>query len=102
MPRVKDVIEHILHHVDAEAATIDRSQVAGVARRAQLVRDAVQTLTADNRNIALNDILLEISNKTPVSSDRTSFRRTITKIRDNNIPRPRLSIQTWVGKNREF
>ena len=102
MPRVKNVIEHILHHVNAEASTTNRSQVVGVADRAQLVREAVQTLTTDNRDITINDILLEISNKTPNRSGRTSFHRTITNIRDKNIPRPRLAIQSWVGKNREF
>ena len=96
MPRVKDVIEHILHHVNAEAATSDASQAPGVQGRATLVRLSVDTLKSDNRNIPINDILLEIHNLAPSHSDRSSFRRTITNIINSNIPRPRLAIQAWV------
>ena len=102
MPVIKDTIEHILHHVDAEAATSDPSQAPGVQGRATLVRLSVDTLKSDNRNIPVNNILSEIHGLVPGHKYRASFRRAITNIRDKNVPRPRLAIQTWVGKNREF
>ena len=101
MPVIKDTIEHILHHVDAEAATSDESQAPGVQGRATLVRQSVDALKTDNRNIPINDILLEIHNLAPSHSDRSSFRRAITNMRTYNIRTPQLAIQGWVGKNKE-
>lgn len=101
MPLVKEAIAHILHHTNAEAAGSDASQVTGVARRAQLVRDAVQSFTADNRDLTLRDLLLAIYNAIPGRVDRDSFRRALVNMRDEREPRPRLAIQVWVGKTRE-
>ncbi len=98
---VSTIIRHILHHVNAEAATSDPSQVAGMLVRAQLVRDAVQSLRTDTRNISLRDLLLEIYNLIPNRVGRASFRRAMTKMRDSGERRVQLAIQAWVGKARE-
>ena len=102
MPIIKEVIEHILHHVDAEAAKSDPSQTPGVAGRAQLVRNALETLENDNRNVPINAIMLEVHDKTPSSPDRVSFRNTIMNIINSDIPRPRLAIQEWVSKKEDI
>ena len=97
MAEVSRVITHILHHVDAEAATSDPSQVAGVAKRAQMVRDAVESLKTDSRDLTLADLLIAIGDLVPGGSDKASLRRTL----DNIEQRPQLAIQAWVGKNVE-
>jgi len=97
MTLVKEVVAHILFHVDAEAATSDASQVSGVAQRAQLVRDAVATLKADSRDLTLSDLIADIRALVPAGSRKASLRRALANIEQ----RPQLSIQTWVGKNRE-
>lgn len=97
MVLVKDVVEHILFHVDAEASDTDPSQVSGVSQRAKAVRDAVATLKADNRNLALGDLLLEIRGLVRNGSRKASLQRALGNIEQ----RPQLAIQTWVGKNRE-
>ena len=101
MPRVRDLITHILHHVNAEAADSDPSQVAGVANRAQLVRDAVQSLRTDTRDLTIRDILRAIYDAIPNRAGRTSFRRAIENMRASGGTRPQLAIQTWVGKAKE-
>jgi hypothetical protein len=102
MPRVREVIAHILHHTNAEAAERDASQVAGVAQRAQLVRDAVQSFAVDNRDMTLSDLLLAIYNAIPSGADRDSFRRALTNIRAESGTRPQLAIQEWVGRRIEL
>ena len=97
MALVKEVVAHILHHVDAEAGDSDASQVAGVAQRAQLVRDAVATLKADSRDLTLRDLITAISDLVPTSTRKASLRRALGNVEQ----RPQLAIQTWVGKNRE-
>lgn len=101
MPVVHRVIRHILHHTDAEAADSDVSQVAGVAGRAQLVRNAVQGLVADNRDITLRDLLQAIFDAIPSDLDRQSFRNAIANMRASGTTRPQLAIQAWVGKGQE-
>ena len=101
MPRVRNLIAHILHHVNAEAADSDPSQVAGVSRRAQLVRDAVQSLRTDSRDLTIRDILRAIYDAIPNRAGRASFRRAIENMRAEGGTRPQLAIQTWVGKARE-
>ena len=101
MPRVRAIIGHILHHVNAEAADSDASQVAGVAGRAQLVRDAVRGLAADNRDLMLRDILQAIRDALPSRAERASFHRALVNMRDEGGTRPQLAIQTWVGKAQE-
>ncbi len=97
MAEVKGVITHILFHVDAEASDSDPSQVAGVAKRAQMVRDAVAALKTDSRDLTLKDLLVAIGDLVPGGSDKASLRRTL----DNIEVRPQLAIQEWVGKNVE-
>ena len=97
MAEVKEVITHILFHVDAEASTSDPSQVAGVAKRAQMVRDAVATLKTDSRDLTLADLLSAIDGLVPGGSDKASLRRTLSNIEQ----RPQLAIQAWVGKGVE-
>ena len=101
MARVRDLIAHIRHHVNAEAADSDPSQVAGVSRRAQLVRDAVQGLRTDPRDLTIRDILRAIYDAVPNRTGRASFRRAIENMRAEGGTRPQLAIQTWVGKARE-
>ena len=101
MPVASGVIRHILHHTNAEASDSDPSQTAGVSARAQLVRDAVQGLRTDSRNISLRDILQAIYNAIPNRAGRASFRRAIENMRDSGERRVQLAIQAWVGKARE-
>ena len=98
MALVKDVVEHILFHVDAEASDSDPSQVSGVQQRAKAVRDTVATLKADNRNLALGDLLFEIRGLVRNGSRKASLQRTLGNIEQ----RPQLALQAWVGKNREL
>ena len=98
---VKELIKHILHDVDAEAATSDQSQVAGVARRAQYVRDSVASLKTDTKDVSIDTILADISSAAALTADQTSFTRAIQNQRDSKTTRPQLAIQTWVGKARE-
>jgi hypothetical protein len=99
VPVVKELVAHILHHVDAEDATRDQSQAAGVADRAQYVRDAVRNLTADTKDSPTDSILQTISDDALLTDKQTSFQRAITNMKGES--RPQLAIQTWVGKARE-
>ena len=101
MPVVRQVIRHILEHVDAEAADSDASQVDGVDRRAQLVRDAVRGLVADDRDITLRNLLQAIYDAIPSRTGRDSFRRAMVNMRNAGTTRPQLAIQAWVGKAKE-
>ena len=101
MPLVSDLISHILLHVNAEAADSDLSQVAGVQDRAQLVRDAVQGLRTNSRDLTLRDILQAIFDAIPTSTERDAFRRAIVNMRDSGERRVQLAIQNWVGKAEE-
>lgn len=101
MPVVKEVIKHILRHVNAEAADSDPSQVAGVAARAQYVRDALSGFETDTRDLSLDATLEEISSAASLSVLQTSFKKAVTNMRDVGDTRPRLAIQAWVGKARE-
>ena len=99
MPLVKDLVSHVLLHINAEAADSDSSQKAGVQGRAQLVRAALAGLEADNRSMQLGDIVQEISDRIPNRAGRASFRRAIVNMQGDH--RPQLTIQAWVGKARE-
>ncbi len=99
MAVVKEVISHILAHVNAEAADSDPSQVAGVTERAQYVRDAVRNLAADSKDNPIDTILQTISDDAPRGAKRASFRRALANMRDE--PRPQLSIQAWVETGQE-
>ena len=99
--KVQALVAHILHHVNAEAADSDPSQVAGVADRAQLVRSAVQGLRTDPRDLAIRDSLQVIYDAIPDRAGQSSFRNVLVNMRASGETRPQLAIQTWVGKNRE-
>ncbi len=99
MPITKNVVAHILRHVDAEDAKRDLSQVAGVAERAQYTRDAMESQAEDTKANSIDTILQTISNDAPVSDMQASFQRSITNMMDD--PRPQLAFQMWVGKAQE-
>ena len=101
MAITKELIRHILHHVNAEAADSDDSQAPGVAARAQYVRDAVRNLVTTTKDNTRDTILQTISNDALADAKQTSFRRAIANIRSAEETRPQLLIQEWVGKNLE-
>ncbi len=100
MPVVKDLVAHILRHVNAEAAESDPSQVAGVDKRAQYVRDALRGFALDQRELPLDTALQFVAGGAPTSPEQDSFKRVLGNIRDE-VMRPQSAIQTWVGKNQE-
>ncbi len=99
--RVQDFVEHALHHVNAEAAESDPSQVAGVAARAQYVRDTVASFRADTRELSKDAILAELSSAASLSALQASFQNSVANMRAEGETRPQLAIQNWVGKNKE-
>jgi hypothetical protein len=99
--KVKDLVEHILRHVNGEDATRDSSQVAGVAARAQYVRDTVSGFKADTRELSIGAMLVELSGAAGLSVLQVSFQNSVANIRAEGATRPQLPIQTWVGKNWE-
>lgn len=101
MPAAHQVIAHILHHVNAEAADSDPSQVAGVAERAQYVRDAVRSLATDTKDRPRDTILQAISDDALSNVKQASFRRSVVNMKGDDGVRPQLAIQTWVGKGLE-
>ena len=101
MTIVSDLIAHILFHVNAEASDSDPSQVAGVARRAQYVRDVVAGLRSDSRDLDTDIILAAISTAAPDSADRTAFKRMVANQRTEGETHPQLAIQAWVGQAAE-
>ena len=101
MPVPKDLVAHILRHVNAEAADSDPSQVAGVAGRAQYVRDAVRNLAADTKDNPLDTILQSISDDAPGGAKRASFRRAMANMRDSGERAPWIAVHEWVARGRE-
>ena len=99
MVLARDVVAHILLHVNAEARSSDRSQAPGVAERAQYVRDAVARFSSDKREQSRDKILLDISGEAAVDTKQESFRRAVEDTLGQS--RPHLGIQSWVGKNQE-
>ena len=68
MPRVSETVAHILTHVNAEAATSDGSQIAGVSRRAQKIRDLLSPFTSDARDRSRQQFLEELRMTTDVET----------------------------------
>ena len=99
MPVVKELVTHILHHVNAEAATSDSSQAPGVQGRAQLVHVAVAGLVNDARDLPIDRVLQEIVLATPAIPDTASFQKALTNMMGE--VRPQLAIQAWVGEKQE-
>lgn len=96
---VRELVRHILLHVDAEAGGRDGSQAGGVAARARYVRRVLGWFTIDTRDLPANEVLEEISNAAPAQASRAAFRRSVANMLDE--PRPQLAFQAWVGKNQE-
>ena len=95
---VKEIIAHILFHVNAEVPDpLDEDQVAGVEERAQYVRDTLRTLTTNSSQKSEGEIIQMISDKTKTDSKQDTFKRALANIEQ----KPQLAIQDWVGKNRE-
>lgn len=98
MAIVKEVIAHILLHVNAEIPDpLDEDQVVGVEERAQYVRDTLSSLTTDSSQKSESDLIQVISDKTTTDTKQDTFKRMLTNIEQ----KPQLAIQDWVGKNRE-
>ncbi len=99
MVLARDVVAHILLHVNAEAATRDPSQVPGVAERAQYVRDASARFLTDTRQQSRDKIMLDVSAAAVLDVKQASFQRTIANLLGD--ARPQQAIQDWVGQNEE-
>jgi hypothetical protein len=99
--KVEDLVAHILRHVNAEAATSDSSQAAGVAARAQYVRDTVGGFKTDTRELSKDAILAELSGAASLSALQAAFQQVVTNMRSEGETRPQLAVQAWVGKNWE-
>ena len=99
MPVVKELVAHILYHVNAEASDSDPSQAPGVQGRAQLVRVAVAGLVNDARDLPIDKVLQEIALATPAIPDTASFQKALTNMMGE--ARPQLAIQAWVGEKQE-
>ncbi len=99
MSIVKDEVAHILRHVNAEAATTDRSQAPGVAARAQKVRDALANRVTDKRDLARSQLLSDLVSLT----DDPELKPLLSRIDANdNGERVQLILAEWVGKNRFY
>ena len=99
---VKDLVEHILLHVDAEAKSRDGSQAGGVPARARYVRRVLGWFTTDTRDLSLDKALEAVSNAAPSSqASRAAFRRSVANMLEEGETRPQLAFQAWVGKNQE-
>lgn len=87
---VRDVVTHILLHVNAEAAASDESQVGNVSQKAQRIRDAVAGLDSDVRELSEAEIRDLIAERVP--------RNTQAAIRALEAYALHLSIQEWVAR----
>ena len=103
MPVTKDVIAHILKHVNAEASVADDTQTPGMVGRAQYVRDAVDGIKVDNRDLSMDAILAEMVAVAPVGTDQTAYRAACATERGRPIAnqKPWLAIHGWVSKEQE-
>lgn len=99
MPTIKDEITHIFAHTNAEAATSDASQVAGVAGRAQKIRDALTSRATDTRDRTRSQF---VSDLVGFTSD-VELKAIMNKFNPNdNGERIRLILAEWVGKDRFY
>lgn len=96
---VKDLVAHILLHVNAEVVERDFSQTAGYDNRAQHVRDMVEGFKNDARDLPLGTIITELANTPSLSALDPAFKRTVASMKGE--ARPQLVLQEWVGKMRE-
>lgn len=102
MPIVSEIVDHILHHVDAEDTLIpDPSQVPGVRGRATYARQFFNSFLGDTRDLDQYVFLNEASGVAPPNPRRGSMRGMLAAAEAINDPRPRLIIQEWVGKATE-
>ena len=99
MAKASEVIAHIMAHLEAEAATADRSQAPGVAERARYARAALQQLARDTRSRSRDEIMLDVSHAAAVDAKQEGFQRTIRNLLGDS--RPHHAVQRWVGQNTE-
>jgi len=96
MPKVSDVIVHILFHVNAEdSGMLDSSQVPGVAARATKVRDMLAPFENNQSNLTRKQLLIELKKTTDVEIKA----RLDLMDEDDDGERIRFVLSEWVGKN---
>lgn len=96
--KVQDLVEHILHHVNAEVDSRDFSQAAGVSGRGRYVQKLLREFVADSRDLPTDEALGEISKSASLSPLQASLKRTLTNMQKDDGIRPQLALQAWVGK----
>ncbi len=100
--QVKEHITHILLHTNAEAnQPPDQSQTPEVGRRAQYVRDAVDSLKVDSRELTLDELYDALLGSSTVDADKTSYDKTLTNAKANDSDGPQTWIQNWVRAGEE-
>jgi len=100
MITVKEEIAHILLHVNAEANTSDVSQVAGVAGRAQRVRELVAPLEADLRGANHKNLLGVLRQRAPQIPDLELERVLLAVDEDDSGQKIRSVLREWVQVGR--
>ncbi len=99
--RVKEYITHILFHINAEASDSDPSQTAGVGRRAQYVRDALDSLKLDSRELTLDDLYTALLDASLADGEKAAYNRTLTSGRRETERRIQLLLRGWVQNESE-
>jgi len=92
---VKDEIAHIRLHVEAEAASVDESQIPGVSGRAQKVRAMLDNMTGLGRTISRSQFITELEDK---SGDPSSGVELAAIDKGDDGESIRSVLQEWVGK----
>ena len=98
---VKEIITHILYHVNAESRESDPSQVGDVQGRAAYVRSVLQRYESDARKLEKYDLLREVSRDAAANPQRDSFRRLLSNLEVNDNTSPRAALQEWVATGEE-
>ena len=96
MDQVKDLVAHVLLHINDEAnGSSDPSQVPGVADRADLVRRAVAFLATDERDVSDDDFMVLLSALVPADANDASLK---SNLADPARGRSQFRMVDWVGK----
>lgn len=94
MPKVSDEVAHILKHVEAEAKDSDPSQAPGMATRAQKVRDMLESLKTDQRDLTRKQLIVELR-----GTGDAGVKEMLDAIdADDPYSNLRMWISEWVGK----
>ena len=103
MPLVSQVITHVLKHVISEASDTAPDQTPGLIERAQYVRNALNNLKNDNRNLPMPAILTLMKTSGPPGPNRANYRAACDKERSRPEvnQKPWLQIHGWVQKEEE-